>query len=73
MKIGALQCVNKGDNIQYTFLRKQLCHFHFSAPFLVGSTLKGKNLLQEEQILSFQSRSHLGSANLSREIKGEVT
>ena len=30
--------------------------FHFCVPSNVGSTIKGKNLLQEEQILSFKSR-----------------
>ena len=33
---------------------KQICIFHFCLPCQLGSTLKGKNLLLEEQILPFR-------------------
>ena len=33
--------------------------FSFLLPFSMGSTLKGKNLLHKEQILSFMSRPQL--------------
>ena len=36
------------------FLREAA--LHFCLPFQSGSNLKGKNLLQEEQILSFKGR-----------------
>ena len=37
----------------------QLSQFHFCLHYLLGSTLKGENLLLEEQILSIKSRSIL--------------
>ena len=43
---------------------KQLCHFHFYPLFLWGSILKGKNMLLQEQILSFMSRLPLGKVSL---------
>ena len=41
------------------FQGKQLSHFHFCFPCQCGSTLKEKNLLLLEQILSVKSRSIL--------------
>ena len=41
--------------------------------FRIGSTLKEKNLLPGEQILSFKSRLHFGMAFLSRKAKQKIT
>ena len=47
---------------------EQLCDFLFASPddslFKVRSTLKGKNLLLEKQILPFKVRSTLKGKNL---------
>ena len=40
--------------------------FSFCLPFPMGSTLKGKNLLLLEQILSFKSIPHFGKSEMSR-------
>ena len=40
--------------------------FSFLFPFSIGSTLKGKNLLLQEQILSIKSRHHLQKALSSK-------
>ena len=37
------------------------------------STLKGKNLLLEEQILSFKCRFHFGSTMSYKEVKQDIT
>ena len=53
--MGTVQCVSaiftKGD-YYHRFL---VCFLGKGSLFKVGSTLKGKNLLLEEQILSFKS------------------
>ena len=43
---------------------KQLCYVHFALPSPWGSTLKGKNLLFKEQILSYKSKPLLGKVLL---------
>ena len=52
---------------RHTFWRSNFS-FSSSPLFIRGSTLKGKNLLQEEQILSFQSRPHFQKAMSSMEV-----
>ena len=44
-------------SLKYGKLGKQL--YYFCLPFQLESTLKGKNLLLEEQILSFKIRSYV--------------
>ena len=46
---------------------KQLFHLHFHFPSQLGSTLKGKNLLLKEQILSLKSRPYFERTSSSRE------
>ena len=36
-----------------TLAGEQLCHFHGSLPYILGSSHKGKNLLPFEQTLTF--------------------
>ena len=47
--------VHLHEKIHSLFQLKQLCHFFYLPP-TKWSTHKGKNLLLEEQILSFMSR-----------------
>ena len=49
-----------------TFTR-EVTHLHICCPSQEGLTLKGKNLLHEEQILSFKSNPQFGSARTTRE------
>ena len=59
-----------------TFRKEATLSFSFSVPFSFGgggegvSTIKGKNLLLLEQILSFKSRRHFGRAVTSRKQAG---
>ena len=53
------------DKVKWYIFRGSNSNFHFCLLFQWGSTLKGKNLLLEEQILSFKSRPHFGGATLS--------
>ena len=50
---------------KYIFRRAKLCLFHFA-----GSTLKGNNLLPEEQIVSFKSRHILEGLHLKLALVG---
>ena len=45
------------------------CHFHFCFPSMQVSTLKGKNLLLQEQILSYKSRPDFRGTSSSRKTK----
>ena len=53
--------------------RKQYYHFNFCLFSPARSTLKGKNLLLYEQILSFQSRPDCQKGFVFQESKQEVT
>ena len=71
IKIASNTCVNihtpEGEMYTYTFKgNNSASHFHFYLPSERRSTLTGKNLLPQEQILSLKSRPHLGRASSSR-------
>ena len=52
---------------------RKFCHFRFCLSSLYVSTLKEKNLLQQEQILSFKSRPPCGRVLLHRKENRNVT